>query len=133
MDEKIDSLVHKYGTRDPFELVEKLDLFVDYEPLGENINGYYYARGSTRFIVLNSQMPRHIQRFTLGHEIAHHLLHANTNAILLSMKDKQEHEADKFSMYLLLSEQELRDYPHRSIDDWSAILGLPREIVELRF
>ena len=133
MDEKIDSLVQKYGTRDPFELVEKLDLFVDYEPLGENINGYYYARGSTRFIVLNSQTPRHIQRFTLGHEIAHHLLHANTNAILLSMKDKQEYEADKFSMYLLLSEQELKDHPYRSIDDWSAILGLPRETVELRF
>lgn len=133
MDEKIDSLVQNYGTRDPFELVEKLDLFVDYEPLGDNINGYYYARGSTRFIVLNSQMPRHIQRFTLGHEIAHHLLHANTNAMLLSMKDKQEYEADKFSMYLLLSEQELKDHPYRSIDDWSAILGLPRETVELRF
>lgn len=133
MDEKIDSLVHKYGTRDPFELVEKMDLFVDYEPLGENINGYYYARGSTRFIVLNSQKPRHLQRFTLGHEIAHHILHANTNAMLLSMTGRQEHEADKFSMYLLLSDEVLKEHPYRTIDDWAAILGLPRETVELRF
>ena len=133
MDEKIDSLVRKFGTRDPFELVEKLDLFVDYEPLGENINGYYYARGSTKFIVLNSQKPRHLQRFTLGHEIAHDILHANTNAMLLSMTGRQEYEADKFSMHLLLPDEELKEHPYRSVDDWAAILGLPRETVELRF
>ena len=133
MDDKIESLVEQYGTRDPFELVEKMDLFLDYEPLGQNINGYYFARGDTKLIVLNSQLPRHVQRFTLGHELAHHLLHANTNAMLLSMTARQEYEADRFSIHLLLSELELKEHPERSIDDWAAILGLPREVIELRF
>ena len=133
MDEKIDSLVRKYGTTDPFELVDKMDLFLSYQPLGNDINGVYFARGDTKLIMINSELPRHVQRFTLGHELAHHLLHANTNAMLLSMTDRQEYEADRFSIHLLLPEQELKDHPQRSIDDWAAILGLPREIVELRF
>ena len=133
MDDKTDSLVHKYGTRDPFELVEKLDVFLDYEPLGNSVNGFYYAKDDIKLIVLNSQMPRHIQRFTLCHELAHHVLHTNTNALLLSLNDRQEYEADKFAMYLLLSQDALMEYPERTIDDWSAILGLPRETVALRF
>lgn len=133
MDEKTDSLVRKFGTRDPFELVEKMDLFLSYQALGSNINGLYFAEGGTKFIVLNSEMPRHIQRFTLCHELAHHILHANTNALLLSVQNRQEYEADKFAMHLLLPESELKEYPYRTIDDWAAILGLPRETVELRF
>ena len=133
MDEKIDSLVQRYGTTDPFELVDKMDLFLSYQPLGSSINGFYFARGDTKFIVLNSQQPRHIQRFTLGHELAHYILHANTNAMLLSVKDRQEYEADRFAIHLLLPEETLLEYPYRSIDDWSVILGLPREVVALRF
>ena len=133
MDDKTDSLVLSYGTRDPFELVEKLDLFVDYEPLGNSVNGFYYSKDDIKLIVLNSEMPRHIQRFTLCHELAHHILHANTNALLLSVQNRQEYEADKFAMYLLLSESEIREYPERTIDDWASIFGLPRETVALRF
>lgn len=133
MDDKTDSLVQQYGTRDPFELVEKMDLFLSYQALGPNINGFYFAENSIKFIVLNSEMPRHVQKFTLCHELAHYILHANTNALLLSVRNRQEYEADKFAMYLLLPEEDLKEYPERTIDDWASILGLPRETVELRF
>lgn len=133
MDDKIDSLVSQFGTRDPYELAEKLDVFLDYEPLGDNINGIYFAKNNIKLIVLNSSLPRHIQRFTLCHELAHHILHVNANAMLLSVQGKQEVEADKFAMYLLLPTERLARHPERSVDDWAAILGLPREIVELRF
>lgn len=133
MDDKTDSLVQEHGTRDPFELVEKLDVILDYEPLGNSVNGFYYSKDDIKLIVLNSQMPRHIQKFTLCHELAHHVLHANTNALLLSVCNRQEYEADKFAMYLLLPETELKEYPERTIDDWACILGLPRETVALRF
>ena len=133
MDDKTDSLVQAYGTRDPFELVEKLDVFLDYEPLGNSVNGFYYAKDDIKLIVLNSQTPRHIQRFTCCHELAHHILHTNTNALLLSVQNRQEYEADKFAMYLLLPEEDLKEYPERTIDDWASILGLPRETVALRF
>ena len=133
MEDKLDSLVLEYGTSDPFELVEKMGINLLYHPLGEQLNGYYFKKDAYRAIVLNSETPRHIQRFTLGHEIAHDVLHANTNALFLSVKDRQEIEADKFSMYLLLTKKLLLEHPYRSIDDWAAILGLPRETVELRF
>lgn len=133
MDDKTDSLVQRHGTRDPYELAEKMNVFLDYEPLGSSVNGIYYANNNIKIIVLNSQKPRHIQRFALCHELAHHVLHANTNALLLSVQNRQETEADKFAMFLLLSDAELKEYPERTIDDWAVILGLPREIIELRF
>lgn len=133
MDEKLDSFVQQYGTTDPFELVEKMGINLLYHPLGEELNGYYFRNGTYRYIVLNTQTPRHIQRFTLGHEIAHDVLHTNTTALFLSIKNRQETEADKFAIHLLLPEERLVRHPERSVDDWAVVLGLPREIVELRF
>lgn len=132
----VDELVEDYGTSEPFALAEKMDICVHCHDLG-SVNGYYLIYKGRKNIIVNSRLPKHIQRFVLAHEIGHSIMHSNANAFLLSHTfyptDRQEVEADRFAIALLLSDSMIRDNPDRTVDDWASILGLPRKVIELKF
>jgi len=131
-----DTLVQQCGTSDPVEIAEKLDFDIYYHNL-IGINGYYLLYKGKKNIVINTNLERHIQKFIIAHEIGHSILHPNSNAFLLSNTlyptDRQEIEADKFAIHLLLTDDMLSANKDRTVSDWSAILGLPEEIIYLRF
>ena len=131
-----DKLVREYKTEDPFELAERMDITVHYHEL-LGTNGYYLLYKGKKNIVVNKNLERHLQKFIVAHEIGHSVLHPDTNAFLLSdtlfPTDRQEIEADKFAINLLLPDSLVQAHKDRTIDDWASILGLPREILELRF
>ena len=137
MNKITDDLSSTYGTLEPFELAEKMDINVFLRPLAD-IGGYYtLLKNGTKVVVIDSGLPRHLQKFVLSHEIGHSLLHPEQNALmmksLLWATDRHEVEADKFAVHLLLSNSMVVDNPDRTVDDWAVILGLPREVIELRF
>lgn len=136
MEEKIREIKNKHGTLDPFSLLEKLDIILKRSPLGK-CHGYLLSVQGIRIIRLNSDDEEPVQRYTLAHELGHYFLHADANYFALKdtlfSSNWQERQADKVAMYLLITEEDLAENPQYSIDDWSAILGISRDIVELRF
>lgn len=137
MNKIAEDLSVRYGTTEPFELAEKMDITVFFRPLVD-IGGYYMMlKNDMKIAVIDSGLPRHLQKFVLAHEIGHSLLHPEQNALMLKSllwaTDRQEVEADRFAVNLLLSDSMVYDNPDRTVDDWASILGLPREVVELKF
>ena len=137
MNSTIEELVAKYGTCEPFELAEKMDINIYFRPLVD-VGGYYMKlKNNIKLIVINNTMPHYQQKFVMAHEIGHALLHPEKYALMLRnslyVTNRLEVEADKFAIELLLSDSMVYDNPDRTIDDWASIFGLPREIIELKF
>ncbi len=136
MQELITKIWQEYGINDPYKIAEQIGIFLRSSPL-ENYRGYCIVDGNLRLIRLNSEDPDHIKKFTLAHELGHIFLHTEANYFALKSTlfatNWQERQADKFAIHLLISDSDLKENPNYTIDDWAKILGLSREIIELRF
>lgn len=58
---------------DIFRTVQNLGLWLTAEPLG-NLFGFYLRDGSAAGVVLNSNHPEDLQRYTCAHELGHYIL-----------------------------------------------------------
>lgn len=130
-------VIEEYHSNDPFIIAEKMDINVFFRPLVD-IGGYYMLlKDNTKIAVIDSGLPRHMQKFVLAHEIGHSLLHPEKGAFMLKTSlfatDRQEIEADTFAINLLLTDNMINDNIDYTVDTWSAVLGLPREIIELKW
>lgn len=136
MQELIKKITKEYGTNDPYKIAEQMGIFLRSSPLA-NYRGYCMVDGGLRLIRLNSDDPDYIRKFTLAHELGHVFLHAEANYFALKStlfaSNWQERQADKFAVYLLISDKDIRENPDYTIDDWSKVLGVSRDIIELRF
>lgn len=134
--DKVDRLISEYGTNNPFELAEFLDITVQFRPLGK-LNGYYLSSNGAKIVTINSDIPRQLQTFVLAHEIGHLTLHPTLNSFMLKntffSTDRQEIEADTFALCLLLTDKQIIDSPDYTIDNWATVYGLPSKLMRLRF
>ena len=80
--QRVNRLCRKYGTRDPFELAERMNILVVREPLG-SINGYYNQCYRQKFIHINEELEEYRQKFTCAHELGHAVLHPKANTPFL--------------------------------------------------
>lgn len=135
MRDHIEKLYKKYHTIDPYELADCLNIIVQRMDLG-NMRGFYYNEKRIKQIFLNVNLPHHIEKFVLAHEIGHAILHPNCNAPFLNSTsfsvNKLEIEANKFAVLLIIPDVELMDNEGMSIQQISSLYGLPAEIIELR-
>lgn len=126
----------KYGTSDPYELAEKMDIIIHRVDLGK-VRGMCYTTRRIRQVFLSRDLPRHLERFVLAHEIGHVILHPRSNAPFLSgtlfSKERYEVEANEFAIRLIMSDLEIMEHWDYTIDQWAAVYGLPREVIALRF
>lgn len=76
------------GPVDVLGIARGLGLVLMMQPL-DNLLGFYVRGDSTSGIVINSQRPESLQRFTLAHEIGHHVLGHSHSA-------DDEHALDRF-------------------------------------
>lgn len=135
MRDHIRKLYTKYHTIEPFELADAMGIKVHYMDLG-NMCGFYYYEKRIKQIFLNCNLPRHIQRFVLAHELGHAVLHTKSNTIFLNSTfisvDKLEIEANKFAVLLTLPDIELVVAEGYSISQMASMYGLPEEMIRLR-
>lgn len=104
IDKKLHLLVNNHQTRDPFKLAGKLGVKVIMEDLG-GIYGYYNKELRIKFIHLNSHLSEDYLKFTCAHELAHSILHSDSNTPFLSSQSltsslKIEMEANYFASKL---------------------------------
>ena len=62
--EKYCELVDKYGTINPFELAECMDMTVKFRPLGQ-LNGYYLSSNGIKLVTVNSDMTQQAKQRAL--------------------------------------------------------------------
>lgn len=135
----VSTLKDKYGTLDPFYLVNKLNVEVRYVSFGNNPKGMYTKIKGDPIIFLNENIQHSPERkFVLAHELYHFLEHEE-NAGYYIQNDKArsrlETEANKFAIALLtdLYIEEKNELPN-TVEDVSYEYGVSfKENIEKLF
>ena len=133
---RVDKLVRKYKTRDPFEMIKGMNVILVFYPL-DGVRGFYQYFQRNNIIYIDEVLSEHDKAFVLAHEIGHMILHKKSNAIFMDSRTqfrttKYENEANKFAIELLISDESLSEYLNCSIEQLSQIYGYHQKLIELR-
>lgn len=131
-----ESLVRRFGTRDPFRLAQELGYIVIRTSL-QGIRGFWHHAQRQHLIFIDESLPDPEARFVCAHELGHILLHRGTNRIYMDVNtyfqtNRQEIEANHFAVDLLYDDDDLRfflDYPIQLAADF---MGVSVELAEYR-
>ena len=133
---RVDKLVRKYKTRDPFEMIKGMNVILVFYPL-DGVRGFYQYFQRNNIIYIDETLSEHDKAFVLAHEIGHMILHKKSNAIFMDSRtqfrtSKYENEANKFAIELLISDESLCEYSNCTIEQLSRIYGYHQKLIELR-
>jgi Zn-dependent peptidase ImmA (M78 family) len=130
----------------PFDLdglADWLGLMVEYRPLPASVPGFYAEIGGRSYVVIDSGARPERRRWTLAHEIAHHILSLGitrpSDGFALCDSRSDDRTCDRFAAQLLMPEaivrrkvEEIGPRP----DDKSALLagifGVSRQAMRIR-
>lgn len=132
---KVQELVNKHKTFNPFEIASQKNIYVIKWDLHEQINGYYKYDRRNRYIVINCNLDDDFQRVVCAHELGHAILHTRVNTpfmqknTLLSV-NKIEREANRFAAELLIPDDCFIEY--NNIFDIASAYQVPVELVRLK-
>ena len=133
---RVEQIVRKYRTRDPFEMIKGMNVILVYYPL-EGVHGFYQYFQRNNIIYLDERLSKNEQRFVLAHELGHMFLHKKANAIFMDTRtqfntDKFELEANTFAIDLLLPDSLLEEYKEFTVEQISRMSGYHKRLIELR-
>lgn len=141
--EKIDALIRKYDTRNPFELCDDLNIRIRYKDLGTAMKAYYFYQSRIKNIVLNTRSGRIVQKILCAHELGHALLHGELAAMrgfqeleMFDMTSRTEYEANLFAAELLIDDNELLDLLNDNEKSFFGVakeLYVPAELLDFKF
>ena len=130
--EKVDKLIRKHKTRNPYELCEELGIRLRYKDLGKDIKAYYFYQSRMRNIVLNTRLSKDILRILVAHELGHDRLHEKIAMLrgfqeieLFDMARPAEFEANIFAAEFLISDDEIL---HLFNDEDKSFFGMAMEL-----
>lgn len=117
---RVENLVNKYGTRNPYKLCKRMKINILYMDLG-NIKGIYKKVVTNKFIAINENLDEFCQKVVLAHELGHAILHHSKEIQTLkdydlfpSFSNQLEVEANIFAAELLIDdniESECTEFP----------------------
>lgn len=133
---KVNQVVERYGTRDPYEIAGKLCIYVFFENLG-TINGYYSTSHGLKFIHINEKLSHKMRELVCAHEIGHAVLHPSMNIEIINghthhVEGRYENQANLFASYLLYPDEFLMQFEGFSAEQIAAALEIPKHIITLR-
>lgn len=132
----VETLVQKFGTRDPFKIADALGYTLIYTPL-IGIRGFYQHIQRCKLIYLDDAMSEDEARFVCAHELGHALLHNGYNRIFMDTKthmvtSRYERDANRFAVELLFGDEEMRTFMGYPLPTIAACLGVSEELAEYR-
>lgn len=140
MNDKIKCVVAYYKTQfntsNPFEIASLLNIEVQIGNIGSRSGCYMYIKRH-KCIFLNENLQEHELKLVMAHELGHAILHPRENCYFIKNKtfllnSKNEIEANKFAMELLISDDSLSEYKECTIEQLSRIYGYHQKLIELR-
>lgn len=134
---RVEYLVRKYRTRDPFEMIQGMNAILVYYPLDDGVRGFYQYFKRNNIIYIDERLSRHEQAFVLAHEIGHMTMHRTANAIFMDTRTqfntrKYEMQADKFAVELLIPNEIILENWQLTESQLSRLTGYPEELIRLR-
>lgn len=123
---------HFYSSYVPVEKIAKLEgITVTFLPLDDSLSGMAFIKNDVKNIVVNAGHHPNRQRFTIGHELGHHIMHHEQLAegvhvdTVIMRRDHQsstgeslrEQEANAFSAALLMPDILLEEYKDVDLSD----------------
>lgn len=135
----VSGLLENYGTLNPFELCECLDIKILKSNLGNDIKGAFQGTAEGRVVIhINSEADEHEMKYICAHELGHAILHAKTSLGYfiensMQVKNKYEIQADKFAAEILI-DHEINDYEYSelSIEQLSSTICVPAKLIEYK-
>ena len=134
---RVEKCVRKYGTRDPFELADRMGVL--YQVGKFSFAGCYMFLKNHRYIFLSDQLEDNERRVVMAHELGHAILHRKQNCYFIRNKtlflnSKTEKEANQFAADLLIDDDILleareKGYTERQL---SRLIGCHEKLVALR-
>ena len=125
--EAVRQIIKKYKTADPFDIAERMGFLIEKRPLG-SLRAFYRISRRNKFITLNSTLNDYQKRVECAHELGHYVLHKEYNTFMLSSIGQSsarfEKEADRFAVYLLLSQYSKCTFENCDIYQISAMTGI---------
>lgn len=123
------------------QIADALNIRIQVVPLDDELSGMAFTKMGAKFIIVNAAHHLNRRRFTICHEIAHHVLHAEElagkvhvdktvfarNARSTTGEDLFEVEANAFAAELLMPRSELRKIGQIDVNDDERIAALARE------
>lgn len=132
----VNSIVRKYETRNPFDIVSQMNAILIKYPL-HGVRGFYQYFQRNHIIYIDESLPWHEQLFVCAHELGHLKLHRKSNAIFMDSRtflstSRYEQEANRFAMDLLIPDDVLEENIELSYEQLSRLLGYEKSLLELR-
>lgn len=130
-------LKRKFITNNPFEIAKNLGIEIFYVPLGR-ISGYYKYLKKHKCIYINSDIEdENFIKLVMAHELGHAVMHPKENCYFLEHKtllltSRNEIEANKFAMELLISDEFLLEHQELTIEQVSRMIGYSEDLIKLR-
>ena len=130
------SLVRKYGTRNPFEIIKHLNVIVVFYPL-EGVRGFYQYFQRNNIIYIDERLSENEKQIVCAHELGHMFLHKQANALFMHSRtflntSKFELEANRFAVDLLISDDIIEDHIEFTTSQFERLLGYNKQLIELR-
>lgn len=133
----------KYQTNDPFEICDAMKITVSLVPMGKHdgsCKGFYLTSSRRKIATINSDLPLHIQRIILPHELGHALLHVTPSLCtfhemsVLNETNRLEYEANIFAAEFILNDDDVMDALQMKEDFFhtASQLEVPPELLDFK-
>lgn len=124
-----------FHTDNPFEIADRLGIL--YQLCELNFEGCYMFLKNHRYIFINQNLSDHEKRLVMAHELGHAILHRKENCYFIRNKtlllnSRNEIEANKFAMELLIDDVTLAENNHLTISQMARMFGYYEKLIELR-
>ena len=131
-----ESLVQRCHTRDPFRIARDLGFLIIRCPL-TGIRGFCQRLQRQKLLYIDSALTEPEARFVCAHELGHMLLHKGYNRIFMDSNtyfpvNRQEIEANRFAVFLLYDDGDLRFFLEHPVQLAADYLGVSVELAEYR-
>lgn len=125
----------KFGTDNPFEIADNLGVL--YQIGNIDFEGCYMFLKNHRYIFLNQDLEDNEMKLVMAHELGHAILHRKENCYFIRNKtlllnSKNEIEANKFAMELLMSDEFMEENKCCTIEQISRMTGYDEKLIKLR-
>ena len=129
--------IHKYETRNPFEIAKALNIEVLIGALGSRCGCYMYLKRH-RCIFLNESLPEREKRLVMAHALGPAIMHRNENCnfirhTTLFLSARIEMEANRVAAELLIPDDLIYQYEGFSCRQIACAEGLNEQLLKLKF
>lgn len=140
---KVDEIIKRFDTRDPFDICKSMNIHIHYKDLGTALKAYYFYQSRIKNIVINSRSGMIVRRILCAHELGHAILHGELATMrgfqeleLFDMSAPAEYEANLFAAELIIPDEELLKLLNDQDKSFFSIakeLYVPAELLDFKF